>query len=219
MIQFPLCDKVQQATSGVVPRTNNFTLPGMSMDGGSKEMVTLPFQKMIYGGLMGLNLSSYLRPNCITGNCSVDSFWTIGYSSECFDASDQLKSSSSQSGTPEDTYWWPKYDLSIVITYDLPEDDGGPTASPLLVASSDDSTWWGSQIRIMLTNQNATNDNTTVHAVMCNLTPSLQKYSSEVVSITFLITASTSALVSRLIMSSNSLSCPRLVICSTVPML
>ena len=194
MITFPPCDGIQQEISGIVPRTNNFTLTGKRMDEGTQEMLALPFQQMIYGGIMGLNLSSYLRPSCITGNCSVDPFWTIGYSSECFNASDELQISSDQSSVPTDTYRWPEHGLEITVKQDIAS-DGGPDADPLLATFANRSILWGSQIHLMLTDLN-----TTVYAVKCNLSPSLQKFSSDVVSILY----SANSLISTLISVINT---------------
>ena len=174
ILTFPSCDVTWQAPSSIVPQANIFNLTSLTMDGSSETRLKLPMQQLIYGGIMGLNLSSYLPVSCSTGNCSVDSFWTVGYSSTCYDATNRLQKFSGDNSKIANlvaVYKWPSIGRSTLLVNDGPVDDDpltdgdGLTTDPLLQSYSDQQ-FLGTTVQLMLTYFDAT-----VHAIQCDLCP------------------------------------------------
>lgn len=132
ILTYHQCDLLWQDPTGIVPQTNNYTLQGISRNGFSQTNWLCPCR----GSYMVDYWDSTSLLTCPT-SCRTKLlcrlFWTIGYTSVCFDATAHIYAS--PEGEPSIGYTWsvsPSHNLSVIMTNDTGDPGDITTAQPLI---------------------------------------------------------------------------------------
>ena len=175
IISYYNCDQIRTDLQATLPRSNNYSNEGIHVHAAESEL-DLSLQGAIYGGLMGLNSSKSLSFSCPSGNCTfANTSWTLGYSSTCYDSTSEVNHYRCDNLTTC-RYTWPKANLTL--------DDGwwtnGTGSIMKSIANGGQSlyfTSWGTNVSMLMFKHDET-----VSATSCQLWPTLQEFSSNVVS-------------------------------------
>ena len=175
IISYYNCDRVRTDLQAILPRSNNYSNERIHVRAAESEL-DLSLQGAIYGGLMGLNSSKSLSFSCPSGNCTfANTSWTLGYSSTCQNLTSEVGYRHCNNVTTC-SYTWPQANLTL-------DDDWWTNRTGSIMKSiangsqSLDFASWGTNVSMLMFDHDKV-----VSAISCQLWPTLQEFSSNVVS-------------------------------------